>query len=91
MLEIKIEELNVHIKGSGTTDVMITDATLAVVSLVQHLSEDLHISQEEAYKRLCYAAASALAEYKVDVMKDETVSMPNLKKFLNKQKGSDAE
>lgn len=84
MLEITIDGVNVKIKGSGDKGEVITDATLAVVSMVEHLHNELNISREEAFARLSYTVESALKEYRVDVLKNESVHMPNLDRYMKK-------
>ena len=85
MLEIKIDGVYAQAKGDGTPDEIITDAVLAVLSATRVLSDELHIHYELTFAKLYVAAAAALSEYRIEKVKDESVSMPDLSRFFSEE------
>lgn len=78
MLKITVNKDNVNVNGNGTTDEIITDATLSVLAVTRHLSEVLNISQDVAFARLYCAASAALTEYKCDVPENEGITITSM-------------
>lgn len=88
MLEIKVDELDVKVKGNGSRDVMIADAALAVISISHHLSSEFDIPVKEAFARLVNTAESTINKFEVETVRFDSVVMPDLGN-ISKKKGDD--
>ena len=90
MLDIKVNGVNVSLKGSGSPKENVTDAIVTVMALVEQLAKLEHLTREVSLLTLFEATATAMRDFKANEEKSEIFTMPNLESF-RKDKDDDGQ